>query len=130
MTLNLYLYEKVNLIICRLGGVIDSESLLETIKSIKNHPGYKDNINLLMDSGHIDVQLLHEDMIKAVTRAKGIRIGRMGIIARTKLEYGLSRIFQARSTGTGLWRDLKIFKDEELAYKWMNVPSEYISVEK
>lgn len=117
-----------NLIVQTVTGDFTLQQFIKTFKKTINHPDFKSGMNVLWDFSDASLASTETDDIHQMIQFIRFHIDKRGtnfklaIVARGKLEFGLSRMYQAY--GEILPFDKKVFYDLQQAVNWINSSKE------
>ena len=124
-----YIDEHNRLIVTTWHGEASDSELIEAIieyqNKIKSHPDYV-SYNEILDLSKVEGVALTTDGLKQLGRTASKTdhkevTTRLAIIVQSSLLYGLARMYEAyRNLIPSSNKEIRIFKDEQAATKWVN----------
>lgn len=114
-----------NLAIIKSSGTADVSEIILYQKKLVEHPDWKPGINILVDHTDLITTHLTFQQIQAISKsitafAKELGDGRLALVVRTMMGYGLARMWQILTSELSNL-NIKIFRSLEHAEQWVEI---------
>ena len=120
MPISSELHPHQRLVRSRLWGVVSDPDLREHARLLRADPAFDPSHNHLVDLREVTELRVARDTIEAVARvsvfARGVR---RAVVASSDFHYGMARMFEIFSDGTG--RTVTVFRDVREAEDWLGL---------
>ena len=115
--------------ISRHEGKICDQELIDTYKTLFQHPDYKQDFDKLVDLRTTDSTLRTTEGLRAIKKLvqqyhSGQTQRKTAIIASGDLSYGISRMYELMNVQT--WEEIMVFRKADKAFEWLGINSEIL----
>lgn len=101
-------------------GVVDGNALQEANTAISANPSFQKGLSFLTDLRRAEFTIGYDEMVRHVSGLPDLGIKKQAFIVGRDLEFGMARMFEMLSDGTGLYDESRVFRNLEKGLEWLS----------